>query len=104
MAATAYVGSRIKRVEEPALITGAGHYLDDITLPGMTHAVILHSPHAHIKRIDTSKAQARPGVVAVFTGQDMAAINSLPCAWQAGDMPLTPERLWNAMRAAKREA
>jgi len=81
-----YVGASIKRVEDPALITGKGQFLDDIVLPGMVHAVILHSPHAHarIKSIDTARAAAHPGVVAVFTGKDMAGINPLPCAWPAG--------------------
>jgi carbon-monoxide dehydrogenase large subunit len=52
----------------------------------MTHACVLRSPYAHakIKSIDTSKAKAHPGVVAVFTGEDMLDLNPLPCAWQAG--------------------
>ncbi len=81
-----YVGTPVKRVEDPKFITGKGSYLDDIKLPGMTYAAILHSPHAHarIKSIDTSKAEAMPGVLAVFTGRDMADVNALPCAWQAG--------------------
>ena len=81
-----YVGTPVKRVEDPKFITGKGSYLDDIKLPGMTYAAILHSPHAHarIKSIDTSKALSMPGVIAVFTGKDMADVNALPCAWQAG--------------------
>src|SRR5262249_16524433 len=48
-----------------------------------TYAAFVRSPHAHAKiaGIDTSKAKAYPGVVAVFTGQDMAGVNSLPCGW-----------------------
>ncbi|MFQ3631953.1 xanthine dehydrogenase family protein molybdopterin-binding subunit [Roseiflexus sp.] len=80
------VGQAIKRREDPQLITGQGSFLDDIKLPGMTHACVLRSPYAHakIKSIDTSKAKAHPGVVAVFTGEDMLDLNPLPCAWQAG--------------------
>ncbi len=85
--ATTYVGERLKRLEDPELIVGAGNYMDDITLPGMAHVAILHSPYAHarILSVDTSRATALPGVVAVFTGKDMEAdTNALPCAWQAG--------------------
>jgi carbon-monoxide dehydrogenase large subunit len=83
---TKLVGQAIKRREDPRLITGQGTFLDDIKLPGMTHACVLRSPYAHakIKSIDTSKAKAHPGVVAVFTGEDMLDLNPLPCAWQAG--------------------
>ncbi|HWQ14054.1 MAG TPA: molybdopterin cofactor-binding domain-containing protein [Roseiflexaceae bacterium] len=84
-AATRMVGQALKRREDPQLITGGGTFLDDIKLAGMLHAAVLRSPYAHarIKSIDTSKAQARPGVVAVFTGEDMLDINPMPCAWQA---------------------
>src|SRR5919206_1020077 len=83
---TKMVGQAIKRREDPQLITGRGNYLDDIKLPGMLHAAVLRSPYAHAKinSIDTSKAAALPGVIAVFTGEDMMDINPLPCAWQAG--------------------
>ncbi len=80
------VGTPVKRTEDPRLITGEARYLEDIHLYGMTYAAILRSPHAHahIKSINTSKAAAVPGVIAVYTGQDFADINPLPCAWQAG--------------------
>lgn len=80
------IGSRIKRREDPRLITGEAKYLEDIQLPGLLHAAILRSPHAHakIKSIDTSKAAKHPGVVAVYTGKDFADVNPMPCAWQAG--------------------
>jgi aerobic carbon-monoxide dehydrogenase large subunit len=80
------VGSSIKRREDPRLITGEAKYLDDIKLPGLLHAAILRSPYAHarIRSIDTSAAAALPGVVGVYTGQDFADVNPLPCAWQAG--------------------
>src|SRR4030095_12886921 len=76
-------GKSIKRREDPRFITGRGQYVDDVKLPGMTYAAFVRSPHAHarIKGIDTSAAKAHPGVVAVFTGADMAGVNSLPCGW-----------------------
>jgi carbon-monoxide dehydrogenase large subunit len=86
VAVTPLFGSRIKRREDPRLITGEAKFLDDIHLPGMAYAAVLRSPHAHarIKRIDTRKAAKAPGVVGVFTGKDFAGLNPLPCAWQAG--------------------
>ncbi|GAB4110855.1 MAG: molybdopterin-dependent oxidoreductase [Roseiflexaceae bacterium] len=80
------VGQALKRREDPKLITGQGNFLDDIKLAGMLHCAVLRSPYAHatIDRIDTSKAAAVPGVVAVFVGNDMTDINPLPCAWAAG--------------------
>jgi carbon-monoxide dehydrogenase large subunit len=77
-------GSGIKRREDPRLITGTARYTDDITLPGLLHAAILRSPHAHarITKIDTSQAKAAPGVVAVFTGADTeSALKPIPCLW-----------------------
>lgn len=86
MATTDVLGARIKRREDPRFITGGGNYLDDIKLPGMTHAVVLRSPYAHarIRSIDTSAARTMPGVLAVYAGQDLAGVNALPCAWAAG--------------------
>lgn len=80
------VGAPLKRKEDPRFITGAGNYLDDIKLAGMTHAVVVRSPYAHarIDSIRTDAAAAMPGVVAVFTGKDTEGINPLPCAWAAG--------------------
>ena len=82
---TDVLGARVKRVEDPKLITGKGRYLDDIKLPGMVHLAILRSPYAHanIRSIDTSAARTAPGVVAVFIGSDIT-YNPLPMAWPAG--------------------
>jgi len=82
---TEVLGAAIKRREDPKFITGAGNYLDDIKLPGMTHAAILRSPYAHanIRSVDVSAARAMPGVVAVITGADIP-YNPLPMAWPAG--------------------
>jgi aerobic carbon-monoxide dehydrogenase large subunit len=77
-------GSGIRRREDPRLITGSALYTDDFTLPGMVHAVILRSPHAHarIRSIDTARAAAAPGVLAVYTGADTKdALKPMPCAW-----------------------
>jgi carbon-monoxide dehydrogenase large subunit len=83
MATAKLIGSSIKRREDPRFITGKGNYTDDLKLHGMTYAAFVRSPHAHarIRGIDISKARAHPGVVAVFTGKDMAGVNSLPCGW-----------------------
>ncbi len=79
------VGSPVKRVEDPPLITGAAKFIDDLRLPGVAHVAILRSPHAHarIGGIDVSRAAANPGVIGVFTGKDFEHLNPLPCAWQA---------------------
>ncbi|WP_027891890.1 xanthine dehydrogenase family protein molybdopterin-binding subunit [Calidithermus chliarophilus] len=95
---TKMVGKAIKRREDPKLIQGRGTFLDDIKLPGMLHAAVVRSPYAHarIKRIDVSRALAYPGVVAVFTGEDMMDINPMPAAWQAGGVKsnaVTPRAL-----------
>ncbi len=82
----ALVGKSVKRTEDPRLITGEARYLEDITLPGMAHAAVLRSPHAHanIISINTERAAAVPGVVGVFTGDDFMDVNPLPCPWPAG--------------------
>ena len=69
-----WLGKSVKRVEDDRFIRGKGNYVDDITLPGMLHMAILRSPFAHAKinSIDTSRAQALPGVVAVVTGELLA--------------------------------
>src|SRR5690606_542600 len=77
-------GSAIRRREDPRLLTGTGTYTDDIILPGMVHAAMLRSPHAHarIKSLDTSKAAKAPGVLAVYTAKDTeGALKPMPCAW-----------------------
>ena len=75
------VGKRIRRREDPRLITGTATYVDDIKMPGMHYAAILRSPHAaaNIRSIDTSKAASHKGVLAVFTGKDTQDAGSVPC-------------------------
>jgi aerobic carbon-monoxide dehydrogenase large subunit len=74
------VGHSVRRVEDDRLIQGDGHYVDDIVLPGMLHLAMLRSPipHGRIVSIDTSAAEAVPGVVAVLTG---AALDGYGLAW-----------------------
>ena len=77
------VGARIKRREDPRLIQGLAHYVDDIKLPDTLHVAILRSPYAHarINAIDTAAAQNLPGVKAVVTGDDIKdTIGGIPCA------------------------
>src|SRR5215469_5028408 len=77
-----FVGKRIRRREHPRLITGTATYVDDIKMPGMTHAMIVRSPHAaaRIRGIDAKAALARPGVLAVFTGADVKDLGPVPTA------------------------
>ena len=77
------IGKPLRRREDERFLTGAGQYTDDVTLHGQTYAVFLRSPYAHarIRSIDTTAARKAPGVVAIFTGADIAAskIGGLPC-------------------------
>ena len=85
---SAAFGASIKRREDPRLITGRGTYVDDIKLVGMLNIVLVRSPYAHanITSIDTSAASAVDGVVAVYTGEDLAEqLGSLPCGWVVPD-------------------
>ena len=88
---TRIFGSGIRRREDPRLITGTATYTDDLTLPRMVYAAMLRSPHAHarITSIDTSKAAAAAGVVAVYTHADTeSALQPTPCAWLLPDSDL----------------
>lgn len=75
------VGKRIRRREDPRLITGTATYVEDIQMPGMHFAAIVRSPHAaaRIKSIDTSQAAAMKGVAVIFTGKDTEKIGAVPC-------------------------
>jgi aerobic carbon-monoxide dehydrogenase large subunit len=85
-----YVGSRMLRKEDAPLLTGRGSYVDNLALPGMVWVSIVRSPlaHARINRVDTSAALEVPGVVAAYSGADLASewAAGLPCAW-----PVAPE-------------
>ena len=80
-----YVGSSVKRVEDPRFLRGKGAYVANLELPQMVYLAVKRSPygHAKIKKIHTKKAEAHPGVVAVFTGKDLvdSGVGALPCGW-----------------------
>jgi aerobic carbon-monoxide dehydrogenase large subunit len=80
-----YVGQPVRRKEDAKLITGRAAYVDDLTVPGMVWTAVVRSPHAHarIRSVDVSKARAAQGVVAAFSGEDLAAdwAGPLPMAW-----------------------
>jgi aerobic carbon-monoxide dehydrogenase large subunit len=80
-----YVGGGLLRKEDPKLLTGQGIYTEDIVIPGMVWLAIVRSPfaHARINGVDTSRAKEMPGVVAVFSGEELAGEWSgpLPMAW-----------------------
>ena len=91
-----YVGQRVKRTEDPRLIKGLAHYVDDITLPGMLHVAFVRSVYAHAKinGIDTSAALATPGVVAIYTGADVAdKLGQVPCAGALPDLKVPDHRV-----------
>jgi aerobic carbon-monoxide dehydrogenase large subunit len=77
------IGQSVSRFEDPRLLKGGGRYVGDMVLPGMVFGYVLRSPHAHarIRSIDTTKAKAAPGVLAVLTGADWRA-----SGW--GDLPV----------------
>jgi carbon-monoxide dehydrogenase large subunit len=79
------IGASVKRTEDIRFITGKGHYVDDVNRPGQAYAFFLRSPHAHatIDKIDASAALKSPGVVAILTGDDIAAdkVGGLGCGW-----------------------
>src|SRR5689334_19673627 len=91
-----YVGKRIKRTEDPRLIKGLAHYVDDIRLPDTLHVAFVRSIYAHarINSIDTSEALKSPGVVAVYTGKDIATkVGPVPCAAALPDLKVPDYRV-----------
>jgi carbon-monoxide dehydrogenase large subunit len=79
------LGASIARKEDRRFLLGKGRYTDDLVLPGQSYAVFVRSPHGHaaIRSIDASQALASPGVLAVLTGDDVAAdeLGTIPCGW-----------------------
>ena len=67
------IGATVKRKEDPRLISGEGRYTADVQLSGMAYMMVLRSPHAHaiVRRIDSSKAELHPGVLAVVSGEEV---------------------------------
>jgi aerobic carbon-monoxide dehydrogenase large subunit len=80
-----YVGTAVPRKEDAALLTGRGTFIANLTLPGTVHMAVVRSPYAHarINGVDVEAARAAEGVVAAFSGADLAGDwqGSLPCAW-----------------------
>jgi len=83
---TRYFGERIKRNEDPRLLTGQGLYVDDVDLPNMLHVAFVRSPYAHarINNIDVSQALQREGVVAIYTANDLGDY------WKPGPLLVSP--------------
>jgi CO/xanthine dehydrogenase Mo-binding subunit len=84
-----WVGRSIPRKEDPKFLTGRAGYIADVTVPGMLHAAVLRSPHpnARIRSIDTSRAKALPGVIAVLTGAEAAELVDPMTAFCAEPVP-----------------
>ena len=80
-----WVGKRLKRKEDPRLILGISHYTDDFKMAGMAYCAFARSPHAHaeIKSVRLDAAKALPGVIAVYSGNDVAGVGPVPCAMAA---------------------
>src|SRR6266852_2942521 len=91
---TSLIGARVPRKEDYRFLTGAGQYTDDVAFAGQTHAAFVRSPHAHanIRRSSIDKAKRATGVLAVYTGADLAAakVGSLPCGWLITDVKGQP--------------
>ena len=75
-----YIGSRVRRKEDIRLLRGIGKYVGDIHRPGMVHAAILRSSHAHARlgKIDSTAALKLPGVIGVLTAADMPGLKTIP--------------------------
>src|SRR5262245_21801142 len=84
-----YIGQKVKRTEDPRLIQGLGHYVDDIKLADTLHVAILRSQHAHAKinSINVDAAKKSTGVIAVYTGSELdGKIGNVPCAAALPDL------------------
>src|SRR5262249_440375 len=83
--AASLIGQSLRRREDERFLTRSGQYTDDVVLPGQTYASFVRSPYAHarIRAVDTSRAMQSPGVLAVYTGADLAdaKVGGLPCGW-----------------------
>jgi carbon-monoxide dehydrogenase large subunit len=94
LASATGVGASALRKEDYRFLTGSGKYTDDVQMAGQTYACFVRSPHARAKinSIDKSAAEKAPGVIAVFTGEDLAAdkVGGLPCGWLITDVKGQP--------------
>ena len=100
--ATKLVGTEMRRKEDPRFITGEGKYTDDVHLRGIVYMAVLRSPHAHahIRRIDTSKARQHPEVLAVLTGEDVETRCKAPLPLVGLEEDMHPKTRW-AMATGK---
>ena len=91
-----YIGTAMKRREDPRFLRGKASYVANLDLPGLVHVAVKRSPHAHARllSVDASAALAMPGVLRVFTGRDFVegGCGALPCGWVVPDTKV-PERL-----------
>jgi aerobic carbon-monoxide dehydrogenase large subunit len=89
-ASSSLVGARVLRKEDYRFLTGAGQYTDDVQMPNQAYAAFVRSPHAHakIRKISLEKARKSPGVIGIFTGEDLAnaKVGGLPCGWLITDV------------------
>src|SRR3954464_8205557 len=94
MTTSSLIGARVARKEDYRFLTGTGQYTDDVALAGQSHAAFVRSPHAHavLKKVSVEKARKAPGVLAVYTGADLAAakVGGLPCGWLITDVKGQP--------------
>ena len=90
--AAVWVGKNLKRKEDPRLIQGTSHYTDDLKLPRMLYCAFMRSPmaHAEIRAIRTDGARPLPGVVGVFTADDVTGLGMVPCAVQMPGLNVPP--------------
>src|SRR5688572_4729562 len=90
----AEIGQWQQRMEDPALLRGEGRFTDDINEPGQAYAWMVRSQHAHgrIKSIDTALAKKMPGVLAIYTGADLAAYGTHKTHIQLPNLKQTPRR------------
>jgi carbon-monoxide dehydrogenase large subunit len=95
-----YVGQRLRRKEDPPLITGKGLYTDDMVLQGMLYAAFVRSTEAHarITGIDTAAAAAQPGIHAVFTAEDLDLAAGMPMAWVPPGVQVNTPEHWPLAR------
>jgi aerobic carbon-monoxide dehydrogenase large subunit len=101
---TTYIGTPVERKEDARLLKGETRWVDNMTLPGMLWMAVVRSPYAHakIKNVDLSRALSTEGVVAAFSGAELADewAGSLPCAWPVtGDCRIPQHRPLTADKA-----
>ena len=84
------IGAAVTRKEDYRFLTGQGKYTDDIERPGQAYAIFVRSvvAHANLRSVDTDGARAMPGVVGVFTGDDLEGVGGVPCGFAPDGGPM----------------